>query len=216
MRRARRRSADRAEVGDRDAEEVHRLRHVLAVEMAARDRDVAAGAVVEDQRVVGRGVDLGREDALDVFDRLDRRPVHLRRAAQANRRPARAAAPACRAARLSSGKTISRAACEQRFVPSRMRRSIAGDAALAGMRTRLVQARIEGSELAAHRLERQAERDVGLLQEPARVVDGEHAERKRRRRAVDEGRGVLRAERRNRARSPPSRIASRAGMRLPL
>ena len=115
---------DRAEIGHGDGEDVHRLRHVLAVEMAAGDRHVAARAVVEDQRVVGRGVDLGADDALDILDRLDGRPVHLRRAAQRVDVLHARRSPACRAARGSSGKTTSRAACEQRFVPSRMRRRL--------------------------------------------------------------------------------------------
>ena len=73
---------DGAEIGHGDGEEVHRLRHVLAVEMAARDRHVAALAVVEDQRVVGGGIHLRADDALDIFQRLDGRAVNLRRAAQ--------------------------------------------------------------------------------------------------------------------------------------
>ena len=55
-------------------------------------------------------------------------------------------------------------------------------------------ARVEGRELAAHGLEGQAHGDVGLLQEPARVMGRKGAEREGRGGAVDEGGGILGAE----------------------
>ena len=87
---AMRRSRDRAELGHGDRQQVHRQRDRLAVEVAAGDRLAAAGrgarridvrAVGEDERVVGRGVDLELEHAPHVGQRVRDRAVDLRHAA---------------------------------------------------------------------------------------------------------------------------------------
>ena len=56
-------------------------------------------------------------------------------------------------------------------------------------------ARIEGGELAAHRLERERKPDIGRLDQALGILGGEHAQRERDRRAIDQGRGILGAER---------------------
>ena len=91
---------------------------------------------------------------------------------------------------------------------------VAGNPSLARMRTRPLQARIEGRELAAHRLERQAHGDVGMLQKPPRIARRQRAERERRRRAVDEADASL-APRSKSGLKPAFAMASRAGMRRP-
>ena len=100
-------------------------------------------------------------------------------------------------------------------MPSRTRRALRATRPWPTCGRALCRRGSKACALAAHRLERQAERDIGLLQEPARVVDGEHAERKRRRRAVDEGRGVLRAHREVGLKARlPDRLAGRQALAL--
>ena len=83
--------ADRAELGERDLGEVEREGDRLAVEVAAADHPAAAGrdrvdvgdpAAREDERVVGRRVELDVEDAAQVVERVADRAVDLRHAAQ--------------------------------------------------------------------------------------------------------------------------------------
>ena len=71
--------ADGGELRGRQAHDVGRDRHRRAVEVAARD-DVAR--VGEHHRVVGRRVGLDRDGPAGERDRVARRAVHLRRAAQ--------------------------------------------------------------------------------------------------------------------------------------
>ena len=63
----------------RHGQDVERLRHRLAMEVAARD-DVA---VLEDQRIVGRSVELHLHRLLGEADRVGHGAEHLRRAAEA-------------------------------------------------------------------------------------------------------------------------------------
>ena len=83
--------ADRAELGEGQLREVERERDRLAVEVAAADDAPAAGrervrrgdaAAREDERVVGRRVELDVEDAAEVVQRIADRAVDLRHAAQ--------------------------------------------------------------------------------------------------------------------------------------
>ncbi len=71
--------ADGGELRHREGRVVERQCQRLAVEVAAGDH-LAAG---EDERVVGGSVDLDAEDALELRERVARRAVDLRHAAQA-------------------------------------------------------------------------------------------------------------------------------------
>ena len=71
------------EVGDfghRDAKEIHREADALAVEIAGGE--VLLG-VVHEERIVAAAVGFGRDDAADVFERVERGAECLRRAADA-------------------------------------------------------------------------------------------------------------------------------------
>ena len=70
---------DGLERRQRDGEEVERLRHRLAVEVASGDHL----AVVEDQRIVGRGIQFDRDRLGGEPDGVSHRAEHLRRTAQA-------------------------------------------------------------------------------------------------------------------------------------
>ena len=83
--------ADRAQLGERELGEVERERDRLAVEVAAADDPAAAGrervdrrhaAAGEDERVVGRGVELDVQHATEVVEGVLDGPVDLRHAAQ--------------------------------------------------------------------------------------------------------------------------------------
>ena len=83
--------ADRPELRQGDLGEVERQRDRLAVEVAAADHPAAAGrdgvlvgdpAAREDERVVGRRVELDVEDAPEVVERVPHGAVDLRDAAQ--------------------------------------------------------------------------------------------------------------------------------------
>ena len=165
---------DGAEIGHGDGEDVHGLRHVLPMEVTAGNRHVAALAIVEDQRVVGGGIDLRADDALDIFHRLDGRAVNLRRAAQGIHVLHARARGRAGLARLIGEDDVAGAlrAALRAFEDAQQ---VARDPGLPGMRARLVHARIEGRQFAAHRLQRQAHGDVGMLQDTARIAGGERA-----------------------------------------
>ena len=70
---------DVGQLGDRDLGVVHHQRDRLAVEVAGGDHRVVVG---KDQRIVGDRVDLARQHFGRVAQRVARRAVHLRHAAQ--------------------------------------------------------------------------------------------------------------------------------------
>src|SRR5437868_15446981 len=65
-----------AELADAHRGRVERQRQRLAVEVAAREHGLV---VREDERVIGAGVELHREDAIEVVDRGRGGAVNLRR-----------------------------------------------------------------------------------------------------------------------------------------
>ena len=182
-----------------------------AVEMAAGDRHVAALAVLEHQRVVGRGIHLGADDALDIFDRLDGRAVNLRRAAQRIDVLHARADGLAGLARLVGKDDVARRLRAALRSPS-MRRRLRATRAWPGCGRACCTRGSKAASSPRIASSDSAHGDVGLLEEPARILVRERGEGERDGRAVDERRGFLRAQRRNPARSRPSRMASGAGI----
>src|SRR2546423_9120147 len=70
--------SNRREVRERDGEEVQHHCHRLTVEIAAAQQL----ARLEDEWIVGRGVELATDDRRGKIDRVEHRSVHLRHASQ--------------------------------------------------------------------------------------------------------------------------------------
>ena len=131
---------DAGEGGERDREEVELKGERLAVEVAAGE-DLA----VEDQRVVGGGVQLDGEDAARFGERVANGAVDLRRATQ-RVGVLHAAAGDVRLADLAAFEQVAEAA-----------RALE----LAGMRAGRVDTVVKGARSAAQRVERHRADDVG-------------------------------------------------------
>ena len=182
--------ADAAQVGHGHRQQVHRLRQVLAVEIAARDDLEAASVLGENQRIVGGCVDFIADDGVDVIERVEHRPVHLRRAAQrVDVLYARGVVD------VGAAQLVRELHCA-RFVRGAGRAGHelpddGGGLDLARMRARLVDALVEAGHFGAHRFERQAQRQAGVRQQVACVGGGQHGNRQRHGAAVDQRGRVL-------------------------
>ena len=121
--------------------------------------DTISRSSSEDERVVGRGVELDLDRAADVVEQVAARAVHLRGAAE-RVRVLHLVAPAVR--------------LEDRR-PLEQHAHVRGRRDLAGMRTRRVDRLVEARERALQRLERERAGDVGGPDEPA----GAHERRAR-------------------------------------
>ncbi len=149
---------DRGQLGDRHGGVVEGERQRLAVEVAARHDRTRR----EDERVVGGGVDLDPQDALELRQRVARRAMDLRHAAQA----VRVLEPmievgAVRLPDLAVAQELAKVAC-RRDLPGVWPR---GD-------QRLLE-RGAGSE---HRLEAHGADDVGGQRQAQRIVMGQAAD----------------------------------------
>ena len=133
---------DRGELGDREREHVEPERERLTVEVPVRDDEPL---VDEDERVVGRRVQLDGDRRLDVVDQVAAGTVHLRRAAE-RVGVLDAAAPAVR---LDDRRALEQAD------------QVRGRVALAAQRPRRVNRRMEARARALQRLERERAREVG-------------------------------------------------------
>ena len=145
---------DRREVRQRDGEEVERHRDRLAMEVAAAQQLAAVG---EDERVVGRRVELAAHHAGAEVDRVEHGTVHLRHAAQRSTGPARAD----RRSRCDSRISLS----SQQLAQQRRARRLTELAA------RILDARVECDRRAEQRLERHRAGEMRHLPQPMRVDD---------------------------------------------
>ena len=168
--------ADRRQRHDRRGEQIRGDRNRRAVEIPARD-DVAG--LGEHHRVVGGAVGLDRRCLADEAQRVARRALHLRSAAQ-------------RVGVLHLAAELVRlvdAAAAQQPLDVRGRRLLAGEGA------RVVDARLERMDRAAQRVDRQRRRDVGGARELLGRRERERQHSRRRLRPVDEREALLRSER---------------------
>ena len=161
---------DAGQGGERDREEVELKRQRLAVEIAA-GKDLA----VEDERIVGGGVQLDGEDAGGFGERVADGAVDLRSAAE-RVSVLHAAAGDVGLADLAAFEQIAEAA---------------GALELAGMRPDGVDAVVEGARSAAKRIKRERANDIGGIGENLRGVEFEAADGEHGLRAVDQADAFL-------------------------
>jgi len=192
------------------------------VKVAAGDRFAGARQVQrplfveEDERVVGHGVDLAGQHALDMAQRVEHRAEHCRGSAQT----VRVLRGAFGWVEVHIGVTARQGAALQQAVDK------AGNLGLPFVAAHGVQVRQESVAETAQRLDRQRQRDLSGGQRMEGIVPGQRANSGADRRAVDQGHALLRAEFQagNARRShglrpvqqcaPPERLAVRAGVRL--
>jgi hypothetical protein len=139
----------------------------LAVEIASA-HDVP---VVEDERVVRHAVQIHLDDLRRVLDRVAAGAVHLGHAAEAVRVLHLAAVLVA----LHHGVFAVEEAAD-----------VCRDRLLSRLRAHVMDARVEGPERPANRVERKPRRDIGGLAQRARVGDGEGGESSHELRAVDQ------------------------------
>ena len=171
------------------------------MEVPVRDEQVVLD---EDERVVGRGVQLDRHRVVDVVEEVARGAVHLRGAAQ-RVRVLHLVAPAV--------GLVDRRALEQG-------EDVRGRRLLAAQRAQRVHLREEARPRALQRLDRERARDVRRLGEATCADEAERAERRHELCAVHERQPFLRLQRLRFEAGPferfPAREALAAEPRLPL
>ena len=174
-------------LGERDAQEIDHHADRLPVEIAGRE---VLLLVREEQRVVRRRIHLDVHDLPDVFERIERRPQGLWRAAHAV--PV-LHLPGLVRHDLAAGEELD---------------EVGGNRVLPGIRPRSVNARVESVLNRPQRVERHRRRDHRVLEHAFGVVDEQRGAAGHHLRPVDQAEALLECKVGRHDACPPHRLAA--------